>query len=163
MSVYFNTLNDLSNWMCLSALWLGRGVSAACLCCALSPCRVPVGAGQPRNSGAGGAPATKGAPGAIHPIGASHTNAATAVRPVVPITAPQTHPQLQAASPQLNNCLRYSAQQPGSQTRAAMQMGTCLSPWAGRIDAVPLEPKPLQSARPRSLLSCFSHSSVNAE
>ncbi|NXJ35105.1 SH3R3 ligase, partial [Ciconia maguari] len=84
--------------------------------------RVPVGAGQPRNSGAGGAPATKGAPGAIHPIGAAHTNAATAVRPVVPITAPPTHPQLQAASPQLNNCLRYSAQQPASQTRNAMQM-----------------------------------------
>ncbi|PKK32427.1 SH3 domain containing ring finger 3 [Columba livia] len=84
--------------------------------------RVPVGAGQPRNSGAGGAPAMKGAPGSIHPIGAGHTNATTAVRPVVPITAPQTHPQLQAASPQLNNCLRYSAQQPGSQTRNAMQM-----------------------------------------
>ncbi|KGL91699.1 SH3 domain-containing RING finger protein 3, partial [Charadrius vociferus] len=84
--------------------------------------RVPVGAGQPRNSGAGGAPTTKGAPGAIHPIGAGHTSAATAVRPVVPITAPQTHPQLQAASPQLNNCLRYSAQQPASQTRNAMQM-----------------------------------------
>ncbi|XP_009696338.1 PREDICTED: SH3 domain-containing RING finger protein 3-like, partial [Cariama cristata] len=84
--------------------------------------RVPVGAGQPRNSGAGGAPAAKGAPGAIHPIGASHTNATTAVRPVVPITAPQTHPQLQTASPQLNNCLRYSAQQPASQTRNAMQL-----------------------------------------
>ncbi|KAM9021449.1 E3 ubiquitin-protein ligase SH3RF3 isoform 2-T2 [Ara ararauna] len=84
--------------------------------------RVPVGAGQPRNSGAGGAPATKGAPGTIHPVGAGHTNAATAVRPVVPITAPQTHPQLQAASPQLNNCLRYSAQQPASQTRNTMQM-----------------------------------------
>uniref|UniRef100_A0A663EYT1 RING-type E3 ubiquitin transferase n=1 Tax=Aquila chrysaetos chrysaetos TaxID=223781 RepID=A0A663EYT1_AQUCH len=84
--------------------------------------RVPVGAGQPRNSGAGGAPTTKGAPGAIHPIGAGHTNATTAVRPVVPITVPQTHPQLQAASPQLNNCLRYSAQQPASQPRNAMQM-----------------------------------------
>ncbi|XP_009986939.1 PREDICTED: SH3 domain-containing RING finger protein 3, partial [Tauraco erythrolophus] len=84
--------------------------------------RVPVGAGQPRNSGAGGAPVTKGAPGAIHPIGASHTNATTTVRPVVPITVPQTHPQLQAAAPQLNNCLRYSAQQPASQARNAMQM-----------------------------------------
>nr|XP_009663819.1 PREDICTED: SH3 domain-containing RING finger protein 3 [Struthio camelus australis] len=84
--------------------------------------RVPVGAGQPRNSGAGGAQATKAAPGAIHPGGASHTNAATAVRPVVPITAPPTHPQLQAASPQLSNCLRYSAQQPAGQTRNAMQM-----------------------------------------
>ncbi|KAM4905534.1 E3 ubiquitin-protein ligase SH3RF3 [Sylvia borin] len=83
--------------------------------------RVPVGAGQPRNSGAGGAP-TKVAPGAIHPIVAGHSNATTAVRPVVPITAPQTHPQLQAASPQLNNCLRYSAQQPGGQPRSAMQM-----------------------------------------
>uniref|UniRef100_A0A8C0F8Y5 RING-type E3 ubiquitin transferase n=1 Tax=Bubo bubo TaxID=30461 RepID=A0A8C0F8Y5_BUBBB len=89
--------------------------------------RVPVGAGQPRNSGAAGVPTTKGAPGAIHPIGAGHTNTSTAVRPVVPITAPQTHPQLQAASPQLNNCLRYSAQQPASQTRSAMQMGTCAS------------------------------------
>ncbi|NXB43417.1 SH3R3 ligase, partial [Leucopsar rothschildi] len=85
--------------------------------------RVPVGAGQPRNSGAGGGPTTKVAPGAIHPIVAGHSNATTAVRPVVPITAPQTHPQLQAASPQLNNCLRYSAQQPASQPRSAMQMG----------------------------------------
>ncbi|KFV66011.1 E3 ubiquitin-protein ligase SH3RF1, partial [Dryobates pubescens] len=84
--------------------------------------RVPVGAGQPRNCGAGGVPTTKGAPGAIHPIGAGHTNTTTAVRPVVPITAPQTHPQLQAASPQLNNCLRYSAQQQASQTRNTMQM-----------------------------------------
>lgn len=121
-------LDPLSNWGCLSALWLGVGVSAACLRRALSPRRVPVGAGQPRNSGAGGAPTTKGAPGAIHPIGAGHTNATTAVRPVVPITVPQTHPQLQAASPQLNNCLRYSAQQPASQTRNAMQMGTCVRP-----------------------------------
>ncbi|NXF81809.1 SH3R3 ligase, partial [Sclerurus mexicanus] len=84
--------------------------------------RVPVGAGQPRNSGAGGVPTTKVAPGAIHTIGAGHTNATTAVRPVVPITTPQTHPQLQAASPQLNNCLRYSAQQPASQPRNAMQI-----------------------------------------
>ncbi|KAM7066041.1 E3 ubiquitin-protein ligase SH3RF3 [Acridotheres tristis] len=84
--------------------------------------RVPVGAGQPRNSGAGGGPTTKVAPGAIHPIVAGHSNATTAVRPVVPITAPQTHPQLQAASPQLSNCLRYSAQQPASQPRSAMQM-----------------------------------------
>ena len=121
-------LNPLSNWRCLSALRLGIRVPAACLHCALSPCRVPVGAGQPRNSGPGGASTTKGAPGAIHPIGAGHTNAATAVRPVVPITAPQTHPQLQAASPQLNNCLRYSAQQPASQTRNAMQMGMCARP-----------------------------------
>lgn len=88
-----------------------------------SPHRVPVGAGQSRAGGAGGAQAAKGAPGAIHPAGAAHT-AATAVRPVVPITAPQTHPQLQAASPQLNNCLRYSAQQPAGQARNAMQMGT---------------------------------------
>ncbi|XP_064502483.1 E3 ubiquitin-protein ligase SH3RF3 isoform X2 [Pseudopipra pipra] len=84
--------------------------------------RVPVGAGQPRNSGAGGVPTTKVAPGAIHPIGASHTNVTTTVRPVVPITTPQTHPQLQAASPQLNNCLRYSAQQPASQPRSTMQI-----------------------------------------
>ncbi|KFW82909.1 SH3 domain-containing RING finger protein 3, partial [Manacus vitellinus] len=84
--------------------------------------RVPVGAGQPRNSGAGGVPTTKVAPGAIHPIGASHTNVTTTVRPVVPITTPQTHPQLQAASPQLNNCLRYSAQQPASQPRNTMQI-----------------------------------------
>ncbi|NXO72034.1 SH3R3 ligase, partial [Phainopepla nitens] len=85
--------------------------------------RVPVGAGQPRNSGAGGAPTTKVAPGGIHPIVTGHSNATTAVRPVVPITAPQTHPQLQAGSPQLTNCLRYSAQQPGSQPRSTMQMG----------------------------------------
>lgn len=90
-----------------------------------SPHRVPVGAGQSRAGGAGGAQAAKGAPGAMHPGGAAHTAAAaTAVRPVVPITAPQTHPQLQAASPQLNNCLRYSAQQPAGQARNAMQLGT---------------------------------------
>uniref|UniRef100_A0A8B9FBR1 RING-type E3 ubiquitin transferase n=1 Tax=Amazona collaria TaxID=241587 RepID=A0A8B9FBR1_9PSIT len=104
--------------------------------------RVPVGAGQPRNSGAGGVPAAKGAPGAIHPVGAGHTNAATAVRPVVPITAPQTHPQLQAASPQLNNCLRYSAQQPASQTRNAMQMGMC---------TVPLGPVPIPDCTSQQL------------
>ncbi|XP_037753408.1 E3 ubiquitin-protein ligase SH3RF3 isoform X1 [Chelonia mydas] len=79
--------------------------------------RVPVGGGQPRNSLAGGAQTIKGSPG-----GASLTNTATAVRPVVPITAPQTHPQQQTASPQMNNCMRYSAQQMVSQTRSAMQM-----------------------------------------
>uniref|UniRef100_A0A8D0L1U9 RING-type E3 ubiquitin transferase n=1 Tax=Sphenodon punctatus TaxID=8508 RepID=A0A8D0L1U9_SPHPU len=76
--------------------------------------RVPIGAGQQRNNIAAGSPATKGSPGAVHPGGASLTsltNTAAAVRPVVPITAPQTHPQLQTASPQMNNCLRYSAQQ----------------------------------------------------
>ncbi|XP_025070969.1 SH3 domain-containing RING finger protein 3 isoform X1 [Alligator sinensis] len=84
--------------------------------------RVPVGASQPRNSIAGGSQATKGSPGAVHPGGASLTNPATAVRPVVPITAPQTHPQLQTASPQTNNCLRYSAQPTAGQPRSAMQM-----------------------------------------
>ncbi|XP_074820455.1 E3 ubiquitin-protein ligase SH3RF3 isoform X2 [Natator depressus] len=79
--------------------------------------RVPIGGGQPRNSLAGGAQTIKGSPG-----GASLTNTATAVRPVVPITAPQTHPQQQTASPQMNNCMRYSAQQMVSQTRSAMQM-----------------------------------------
>ncbi|XP_010221081.1 PREDICTED: SH3 domain-containing RING finger protein 3-like, partial [Tinamus guttatus] len=82
--------------------------------------RVPAGAGQPRNGGAGGA--AKGAPGAVHAGGPSHTSAATAARPAVPLPAPQAHPQLQAASPQLGNCLRYSA--PASQPRSAMQMGT---------------------------------------
>ncbi|NWJ02289.1 SH3R3 ligase, partial [Crypturellus undulatus] len=81
--------------------------------------RVPVGAGQPRNGGAGGG--AKGAPGAIHAAGASHTSAAaTTARPAVPLPAPQAHPQLQAASPQLSNCLRYSA--PAGQPRSAMQM-----------------------------------------
>nr|XP_042717341.1 E3 ubiquitin-protein ligase SH3RF3 isoform X3 [Chrysemys picta bellii] len=84
--------------------------------------RVPIGGGQPRNSLAGGAQTVKGPPGAVHPGGASLTNTATAVRPVVPITAPQTHPQQQTASPQMNNCMRYSAQQMVSQTRSAMQM-----------------------------------------
>uniref|UniRef100_A0A8C0Z7G4 RING-type E3 ubiquitin transferase n=1 Tax=Cyanistes caeruleus TaxID=156563 RepID=A0A8C0Z7G4_CYACU len=103
--------------------------------------RVPVGAGQPRNSGAGGVPTTKVAPGAIHPIVAGHSNATTAVRPVVPITAPQTHPQLQAASPQLNNCLRYSAQQPASQPRSAMQMAH---------PAVPAPERPTATVSPLS-------------
>ncbi|XP_074847109.1 E3 ubiquitin-protein ligase SH3RF3 isoform X3 [Carettochelys insculpta] len=84
--------------------------------------RVPVGGGQPRNSLAGGAQTIKGSPGAVHPGGASLTNTATAVRPVVPITAPQTHSQQQTVSPQMNSCMRYSAQQMASQTRSAMQM-----------------------------------------
>ncbi|NWR91655.1 SH3R3 ligase, partial [Furnarius figulus] len=123
--------------------------------------RVPVGAGQPRNSGAGGVPTTKIAPGAIHPIGAGHTNATTAVRPVVPITTPQTHPQLQAASPQLNNCLRYSAQQPASQPRNAMQIGKCTPTTASRPALAGLMCKPLEVACPHSFLCRFSHSSVN--
>ncbi|NXD12912.1 SH3R3 ligase, partial [Nothocercus nigrocapillus] len=112
--------------------------------------RVPVGAGQPRNSGAGGA--AKGAPGAIHAGGASHTSAATAARPAVPLPAPQAHPQLQAASPQLSNCLRYSA--PASQPRSAMQMGTYrrrgrLAPRGRGIDVASLQCQPLGSASPR--------------
>ena len=102
-----------------------------------------MGAGQPRASAAGGAQAPKGAPGSIHPVGAVHAAAAaTAVRPAVPLTTPQTHPQLQAASPQLNNCLRYSAQQPASQTRSAMQMGTYV-----------FLQEPPQAAHPLSFLS----------
>ncbi|XP_075774221.1 E3 ubiquitin-protein ligase SH3RF3 isoform X4 [Pelodiscus sinensis] len=84
--------------------------------------RVPIGGGQPRNSLSRGAQTIKGSPGAVHPGGASLTNPTSAVRPVVPITAPQTHPQQQTASPQMNNCMRYSAQQMVSQTRSAMQM-----------------------------------------
>ncbi|NWZ91004.1 SH3R3 ligase, partial [Nesospiza acunhae] len=119
--------------------------------------RVPVGAGQPRNSGAVGAPTTKVAPGAIHPIVAGHSNATTAVRPVVPITAPPTHGQLQAASPQLSTCLRYSAQPAGSQPRSAMQMGKC-SPgppaWHHCWATPPVQPSrmcpaPLLSSSPR--------------
>lgn len=124
-----------------------------------------MGAGQPRNSGAGGAPTTKVAPGAIHPIVAGHSNASTAVRPVVPITAPQTHAQLQAASPQLNNCLRYSAQQAGSQPRSAMQMGKC-SPGLLHCTAthvLPLECSPLDCACPHSFPAPFCHSPVKVE
>ncbi|XP_030912003.1 E3 ubiquitin-protein ligase SH3RF3 [Geospiza fortis] len=114
--------------------------------------RVPVGAGQPRNSGAVGAPTTKVAPGAIHPIVAGHSNATMAVRPVVPITAPPTHGQLQAASPQLSTCLRYSAQPAGSQPRSTMQMGKCSpSLLPGTIAGVPLQGNPPECARPH----CF--------
>lgn len=151
-------LNPLSNWGYLPALWWGIVVSAACLhCTCLSPCRVPVGAGQPRNSGAVGAPTTKVAPGAIHPIVAGHSSATTAARPVVPITAPPTHGQLQAASPQLSTCLRYSAQPAGSQPRSAMQMGKS-SPGLlpATIAGVPLQCHPPECARPLCFPPRFS-------
>ncbi|XP_027722261.1 E3 ubiquitin-protein ligase SH3RF3-like [Vombatus ursinus] len=85
--------------------------------------RVPIGgAGQPRNNIPGGSPLAKGMAGAALPGGGSLTNPATTVRPIVPLTAPQTHPQHQAASPPLSNCLRHSAQQAASQSRSAMQI-----------------------------------------
>ncbi|XP_074155733.1 E3 ubiquitin-protein ligase SH3RF3 isoform X3 [Sminthopsis crassicaudata] len=85
--------------------------------------RVPVGgAGQPRNNLPGGSPLAKGTAGAALPGGGSLTSPATTVRPIVPLTAPQTHPQHQAASPPMSNCLRHSAQQAASQARSAMQI-----------------------------------------
>nr|XP_034970189.1 E3 ubiquitin-protein ligase SH3RF3 [Zootoca vivipara] len=83
--------------------------------------RVPAGAGQPRTL-AGGSPTAKGSPGAVHPGSPALTNAAAVVRPAVPITAPPTQPQLPTASPQMNNCLRYSSQQTGMQPRSSVQM-----------------------------------------
>ncbi|KAM9032320.1 E3 ubiquitin-protein ligase SH3RF3 isoform X2 [Sarcophilus harrisii] len=85
--------------------------------------RVPIGgAGQPRNNIPGGSPLAKGTAGAALPGGGSLTSPATTVRPIVPLTAPQTHPQHQAASPPMSNCLRHSAQQAASQARSAMQI-----------------------------------------
>uniref|UniRef100_A0A670J272 RING-type E3 ubiquitin transferase n=1 Tax=Podarcis muralis TaxID=64176 RepID=A0A670J272_PODMU len=75
--------------------------------------RVPAGAGQPRNL-AGGSPTARGSPGAVHPGSPALTNTAAVVRPAVPITAPPTQPQLPTASPQMNNCSRYSSQQTAS-------------------------------------------------
>ncbi|XP_060129382.1 E3 ubiquitin-protein ligase SH3RF3 isoform X2 [Zootoca vivipara] len=83
--------------------------------------RVPAGAGQPRTL-AGGSPTAKGSPGAVHPGSPALTNTAAVVRPAVPITAPPTQPQLPTASPQMNNCLRYSSQQTGIQPRSSVQM-----------------------------------------
>ncbi|XP_053240283.1 E3 ubiquitin-protein ligase SH3RF3 isoform X3 [Podarcis raffonei] len=83
--------------------------------------RVPAGAGQPRNL-AGGSPTAKGSPGAVHPGSPALTNTAAVVRPAVPITAPPTQPQLPTASPQMNNCSRYSSQQTGIQPRSSVQM-----------------------------------------
>ncbi|XP_068950143.1 E3 ubiquitin-protein ligase SH3RF3 isoform X3 [Petaurus breviceps papuanus] len=83
--------------------------------------RVPIGgAGQSRNNIPGASPLAKGMTGAALPVGGSLTNPATTVRPVVPLTTPQTHPQHQAASPPMSNCLRHSAQQAASQARSAM-------------------------------------------
>ncbi|XP_044526427.1 E3 ubiquitin-protein ligase SH3RF3 [Gracilinanus agilis] len=85
--------------------------------------RVPIGgAGQSRNNIPGGSPLAKGMAGTALPGGGSLTNPATTVRPIVPLTAPQTHPQHQAASPPMSNCLRHSAQQAASQARSAMQI-----------------------------------------
>ncbi|XP_072477939.1 E3 ubiquitin-protein ligase SH3RF3 isoform X2 [Notamacropus eugenii] len=85
--------------------------------------RVPIGAtGQPRNNIPGASPLAKGMAGAALPGGGSLTTPATTVRPIVPLTAPQTHPQHQTASPPMSNCLRHSAQQAASQARSAMQI-----------------------------------------
>ncbi|XP_066477757.1 E3 ubiquitin-protein ligase SH3RF3 [Tiliqua scincoides] len=83
--------------------------------------RVPAGAGQPRNT-AGGSPTAKGSLGAAHSGGPALTNSATVIRPAVPITAPPTQPQLPTASPQMNNCSRYSSQQTVIQPRGSVQM-----------------------------------------
>ncbi|NWX91865.1 SH3R3 ligase, partial [Nothoprocta pentlandii] len=109
--------------------------------------RVPAGAGQPRNNPGG---AAKGAPGAVHAGGTSHASAAAAVRPAAPVPAPQAHPQLPGASPQLGNCLRYSA--PAGQPRSAVQMGRYQRPPATGVQQPPrLSP-----------LSRLSHRSVAA-
>ncbi|XP_056664171.1 E3 ubiquitin-protein ligase SH3RF3 isoform X4 [Monodelphis domestica] len=85
--------------------------------------RVPIGgAGQSRNNIPGGSPLAKGTAGTALPGGGSLTNPATTIRPIVPLTAPQTHPQHQAAFPPMSNCLRHSAQQAASQARSAMQI-----------------------------------------
>ncbi|XP_043853933.1 E3 ubiquitin-protein ligase SH3RF3 isoform X3 [Dromiciops gliroides] len=85
--------------------------------------RVPIGgAGQPRNNIPGGSPLAKGMAGTALPGGGSLTNPATTVRPIVPLTAPPTHTQHQAASPPMSNCLRHSTQQAASQARSAMQI-----------------------------------------
>ncbi|XP_074048244.1 E3 ubiquitin-protein ligase SH3RF3 isoform X2 [Macrotis lagotis] len=85
--------------------------------------RVPIGgAGQPRNNIPGGSPLAKGMAGAALPGGGSISNPATTVRPIVPLTAPQTHPQHQAASPPMSNCLRHSTKQAANQARSALQI-----------------------------------------
>nr|XP_056717841.1 E3 ubiquitin-protein ligase SH3RF3 [Euleptes europaea] len=83
--------------------------------------RVPSGAGQPRNL-VGGSPTAKGSLGAVHPGGPALTNSATIIRPAVPITTPPTQPQLPTASPQMNNCSRYSSQPTVIQARGSAQM-----------------------------------------
>nr|XP_033805246.1 E3 ubiquitin-protein ligase SH3RF3 isoform X2 [Geotrypetes seraphini] len=84
--------------------------------------RVPVGAGQPRNCITGMSHTVKGAPVASHSNIAGLTNTVTAARPVGPIPVPQTHPQLQPASPSMNSCIRYASQQPASQPRGVGSM-----------------------------------------
>ncbi|XP_053163298.1 E3 ubiquitin-protein ligase SH3RF3 isoform X3 [Hemicordylus capensis] len=83
--------------------------------------RVPAGAGQSRSI-AGGSPTAKSSPGAAHPGGPALTNTATVIRPAVPITTPPSQPQLPTASPQMNNCSRYSSQQTVMQPRTSVQM-----------------------------------------
>nr|XP_003218783.1 PREDICTED: SH3 domain-containing RING finger protein 3 isoform X2 [Anolis carolinensis] len=83
--------------------------------------RVPAGAGQSRNL-PGGSPTAKGSSGAVHPGSPALTNCVTVVRPAVPITSPPTQPQGSVASPQMNNCARYSPQQAGIQSRNSAQM-----------------------------------------
>nr|XP_060625668.1 E3 ubiquitin-protein ligase SH3RF3 isoform X2 [Anolis sagrei ordinatus] len=83
--------------------------------------RVPAGAGQSRNL-SGGSPTAKGSSGVVHPGSPALTNCVTVVRPAVPITSPPMQPQGSPASPQMNNCARYSPQQAVIQSRNSAQM-----------------------------------------
>ncbi|XP_007902615.1 E3 ubiquitin-protein ligase SH3RF3 [Callorhinchus milii] len=83
--------------------------------------RAPFGVAQSRNAVLGGAVQTvKGNSTSGHSAVIGLVN--NGVKPVPPVVIPPAQPQLHTASPQINNCLRYSGQQTVNQARSAMQM-----------------------------------------
>ncbi|XP_041128487.1 E3 ubiquitin-protein ligase SH3RF3-like [Polyodon spathula] len=85
--------------------------------------RAPFAVGQSRTSLPISSQPVKGAPTSPQPASSASPVLLNAVaRPVAPLAAPSTSPQLQPASMQLKNCLRVSGQQTVSQARSAMQL-----------------------------------------
>ncbi|KAK6486936.1 E3 ubiquitin-protein ligase SH3RF3-like [Huso huso] len=85
--------------------------------------RAPFAVGQSRTGLPISSQPVKGVPTSPQPASSSSPVLLNAVaRPVAPLAASSTSPQLQPASMQLKNCLRISGQQTVNQARSAMQL-----------------------------------------
>ncbi|MBN3285480.1 SH3R3 ligase, partial [Polyodon spathula] len=85
--------------------------------------RAPFAVGQSRTGLPISSQPVKGVPTTPQPASSASPVLLNAVaRPVAPLAAPSTSPQLQPASMQLKNCLRISGQQTVNQARNAMQL-----------------------------------------
>ncbi|XP_029426508.1 E3 ubiquitin-protein ligase SH3RF3 isoform X2 [Nannospalax galili] len=125
--------------------------------------RVPGGgAGSPWNNVLGGSPLAKGMATTMHPGGGSLSSPATATRPVLPLTTPQAHTQLPAASLPTGSCLRHTAQTTASQAHGTIPTATHPSTQAQDRPTATVSPLrtqnspsrlPVTSLRPRPVVS----------